>query len=284
MSKIIGIDLGTTNSCVAVLEGGEPVVIPNAEGARTTPSVVAFTKDGERLVGQIAKRQAVTNPDRTIISIKREMGTDYKVNIYGKTYSPQEISAMILTKLKAALVATMRFQPLQSLFGRARANRPDRALVRAEAAPAAIIRLGAPPVRSLPAARSPVASDVAVSPACDGEGFARAMALAHLDALRDLGQPAYEMYARVAAQVCGAPMAAITLLDDTTQWIQGSVGVPFKYTPIELSFCRHALGSGGALTVIADTRDDARVALHPLVTGAPGVRFYAGAPLVQPNG
>ncbi|MBP9523596.1 MAG: GAF domain-containing protein [Ottowia sp.] len=125
---------------------------------------------------------------------------------------------------------------------------------------------------------------MAVSPACDGEGFARAMALAHLDALRDLGQPAYEMFARVAAQVCGAPMAAITLLDDTTQWIQGSVGVPFKYTPIELSFCRHALGSGGALTVIADTRDDARVALHPLVTGAPGVRFYAGAPLVQPNG
>ncbi len=101
MSKIIGIDLGTTNSCVAVLEGGEPVVIPNAEGARTTPSVVAFTKDGERLVGQIAKRQAVTNPDRTIISIKREMGTDHKVNIDGKSYTPQEISAMILQKLKA---------------------------------------------------------------------------------------------------------------------------------------------------------------------------------------
>ncbi|HPR77966.1 MAG TPA: molecular chaperone DnaK [Candidatus Limiplasma sp.] len=100
MSKIIGIDLGTTNSCVAVLEGGEPVVIPNAEGARTTPSVVAFTKDGERLVGQIAKRQAVTNPDRTIISIKREMGTDHKVNIDGKSYTPQEISAMILQKLK----------------------------------------------------------------------------------------------------------------------------------------------------------------------------------------
>ena len=101
MSKIIGIDLGTTNSCVAVLEGGEPVVIPNAEGARTTPSVVAFTKDGERLVGQIAKRQAVTNPDRTIISIKREMGTNHKVNIDGKSYTPQEISAMILQKLKA---------------------------------------------------------------------------------------------------------------------------------------------------------------------------------------
>ena len=101
MSKIIGIDLGTTNSCVSVMEGGETVVIPNAEGSRTTPSVVAFTKDGERLVGQIAKRQAVTNPDRTIISIKREMGTSYKVNIDGKEYTPQEISAMILQKLKA---------------------------------------------------------------------------------------------------------------------------------------------------------------------------------------
>ncbi len=101
MSKIIGIDLGTTNSCVAVLEGGEPVVIPNAEGARTTPSVVAFTKDGERLVGQIAKRQAVTNPDRTVISIKREMGTGHKVTIDDKSYTPQEISAMILQKLKA---------------------------------------------------------------------------------------------------------------------------------------------------------------------------------------
>ena len=100
MSKIIGIDLGTTNSCVAVLEGGEPVVIPNAEGARTTPSVVAFTKDGERLVGQIAKRQAVTNPDRTVISIKREMGTGHKVTIDDKSYTPQEISAMILQKLK----------------------------------------------------------------------------------------------------------------------------------------------------------------------------------------
>ena len=86
MSKIIGIDLGTTNSCVAVMEGGQPVVIPNAEGARTTPSVVAFSKDGERMVGQIAKRQAVTNPDRTVISIKREMGTNYKVNIDGKAY------------------------------------------------------------------------------------------------------------------------------------------------------------------------------------------------------
>jgi molecular chaperone DnaK len=99
--KIIGIDLGTTNSCVAVLEGGEPVVIPNPEGARTTPSVVAFAKDGERLVGQIAKRQAVTNPDKTITSIKREMGTDYKVSIDNKKYTPQEISAMILQKLKA---------------------------------------------------------------------------------------------------------------------------------------------------------------------------------------
>ncbi len=101
MSKIIGIDLGTTNSCVAVMEGGEPVVIPNAEGARTTPSVVAFAKNGERLVGQVAKRQAVMNPDRTIASIKREMGSDYKVTIDGKAYTPQEISAMILQKLKA---------------------------------------------------------------------------------------------------------------------------------------------------------------------------------------
>ena len=101
MGKIIGIDLGTTNSCVAVMEGGEAVVIPNAEGARTTPSVVAFSKDGERMVGQVAKRQAVTNADRTIISIKRHMGTDYRVNIDGKPYSPQEISAMILQKLKA---------------------------------------------------------------------------------------------------------------------------------------------------------------------------------------
>ena len=100
MSKIIGIDLGTTNSCVAVMEGGEPVVIANAEGARTTPSVVAFTKEGERLVGQVAKRQAITNPDKTIISIKRDMGTDRKVAIDDKNYTPQEISAMILQKLK----------------------------------------------------------------------------------------------------------------------------------------------------------------------------------------
>ncbi len=100
MSKILGIDLGTTNSCVAVIEGGEPVVITNSEGSRTTPSVVAFTKDGERLVGQLAKNQAVTNPDKTIISIKRHMGSDYKVDIDGKHYTPQEISAMILTKLK----------------------------------------------------------------------------------------------------------------------------------------------------------------------------------------
>ena len=101
MGKIIGIDLGTTNSCVSVMEGGEAVVIPNAEGARTTPSVVAFSKDGERMIGQVAKRQAVTNADRTIISIKRHMGPDYRVNIDGKPYSPQEISAMILQKLKA---------------------------------------------------------------------------------------------------------------------------------------------------------------------------------------
>ena len=100
MAKTIGIDLGTTNSCVAVMEGGEATVIPNAEGGRTTPSVVAFTKDGERLVGQVAKRQAITNPDNTIISIKRLMGTDQKVQAGGKEFSPQEISAMILQKLK----------------------------------------------------------------------------------------------------------------------------------------------------------------------------------------
>lgn len=100
MAKIIGIDLGTTNSCVSVIEGGEPVVIPNAEGARTTPSVVAISKTGERMVGQVAKRQAITNPDRTISSIKREMGSNYKVTIDGKSYTPQEVSAMILQKLK----------------------------------------------------------------------------------------------------------------------------------------------------------------------------------------
>ena len=101
MAKILGIDLGTTNSCVSVIEGGEPVVIPNAEGARTTPSVVAFSKDGERMVGNVAKRQAITNPEKTISSIKRHMGSDYKVNIDGKAYTPQEISAIILQKLKA---------------------------------------------------------------------------------------------------------------------------------------------------------------------------------------
>ena len=101
MAKTIGIDLGTTNSCVAVIEGGEPVVIPNAEGGRTTPSVVAFSKTGERMVGQVAKRQAITNPERTVVSIKREMGTNHKVNIDGQAYTPQEISAMILQKLKA---------------------------------------------------------------------------------------------------------------------------------------------------------------------------------------
>ncbi|MBQ1934654.1 MAG: Hsp70 family protein, partial [Clostridia bacterium] len=101
MAKIIGIDLGTTNSCVAVYEGGEPIVITNPEGARTTPSVVAFGKNGERMIGQVAKRQAITNPDRTVASIKREMGTDYKVTIDDKSYTPQEISAMVLQKLKA---------------------------------------------------------------------------------------------------------------------------------------------------------------------------------------
>jgi molecular chaperone DnaK len=101
MGKIIGIDLGTTNSCVAVMEGGKPVVIANSEGSRTTPSVVAFTKTGERLIGEPAKRQAVTNTDRTISSIKRHMGTDFRIKIDDKRFSPQEISAMILQKLKA---------------------------------------------------------------------------------------------------------------------------------------------------------------------------------------
>ena len=116
MSKIIGIDLGTTNSCVAVMEGGQPVVIANAEGSRTTPSVVAFTKDGERLVGQVAKRQAVTNPDRTVISIKREMGTTYKVNIDGKAYTPQDISAMILTKMKETAEAYLGEKVTQAVI------------------------------------------------------------------------------------------------------------------------------------------------------------------------
>src|SRR5437764_12274073 len=101
MAKVIGIDLGTTNSVMAVMEGGEPMVIPNTEGSRLTPSVVAFTKTGERLVGQLAKRQAVVNPDRTIASIKRKMGTNDKVSIDGKQYTPQEISAMTIGKLKA---------------------------------------------------------------------------------------------------------------------------------------------------------------------------------------
>ena len=118
MSKIIGIDLGTTNSCVAVMEGGEPVVIANAEGNRTTPSVVAFSKTGERMVGQVAKRQAVTNHERTIASIKRHMGTDYKVDIDGKKYTPQEISAMILQKLRLTqrLIWAARFPRLSSPF------------------------------------------------------------------------------------------------------------------------------------------------------------------------
>lgn len=102
MAKIIGIDLGTTNSAVAVMEGGDSTIIPNTEGNRTTPSVVAFTKDGERLVGETAKRQAITNPDRTISSIKREMGSDFKTNeIDGNSYTPEEVSAMILQKLKS---------------------------------------------------------------------------------------------------------------------------------------------------------------------------------------
>src|SRR5215470_10570742 len=101
MGKIIGIDLGTTNSVVAVMEGGKPTVITNSEGSRTTPSVVAFTRTGERLIGQLAKRQAVTNPSRTVQSIKREMGTDYRVTIDGMSHSPEQISAMVLQKLKA---------------------------------------------------------------------------------------------------------------------------------------------------------------------------------------
>ena len=101
MGKVIGIDLGTTNSCVAVLEGGEPTVITNSEGMRTTPSVVSFTKSGERLVGETAKRIAITEPEGTVASIKRHMGEDYKVNLRGKDYTPQDISAMILQKLKA---------------------------------------------------------------------------------------------------------------------------------------------------------------------------------------
>ncbi|MBO5493487.1 MAG: Hsp70 family protein, partial [Pyramidobacter sp.] len=100
MSKVVGIDLGTTNSCIAVMEGDNVTIIPNSEGARTTPSVVAFTKEGERLVGQLAKRQAIVNADKTIMSIKRHMGSDYKVDIDGKKYTPQEISAMVLQKMK----------------------------------------------------------------------------------------------------------------------------------------------------------------------------------------
>ncbi|HPP36337.1 MAG TPA: molecular chaperone DnaK [Clostridiales bacterium] len=116
MAKVIGIDLGTTNSCVAVMEGGEPVVIPNPEGSRTTPSVVAFSKTGERLVGQVAKRQAITNPERTVISIKRDMGTDRRVKIDGKSYTPQEISAMILQKLKADAEAYLGEQVTQAVI------------------------------------------------------------------------------------------------------------------------------------------------------------------------
>ena len=115
MGKIIGIDLGTTNSCVSVMEGGEAVVIPNAEGDRTTPSVVAFTKNGERLVGETAKRQAITNPDSTVISIKTQMGSDYKVNIHGKDYTPQEISAMILKKLKKIFIIVLK---IDSKYGK----------------------------------------------------------------------------------------------------------------------------------------------------------------------
>ena len=116
MSKVIGIDLGTTNSCVATIENGEPVVIANAEGARTTPSVVAFNKDGERLIGITAKRQAVTNPERTMISVKRHMGTDWKTDIDGTTYTPQEISAFILQKLKADAEAYLGHEVKQAVI------------------------------------------------------------------------------------------------------------------------------------------------------------------------
>jgi molecular chaperone DnaK len=116
MAKVIGIDLGTTNSCVAVMEGGEPVIIPNAEGNRTTPSIVGFSKNGERLVGQIAKRQAITNPDRTVLSIKREMGTNFKVKIDDKAYTPPEISAIILSKLKQDAEAYLGEQVTQAVI------------------------------------------------------------------------------------------------------------------------------------------------------------------------
>ena len=123
MSKIIGIDLGTTNSCVAVMEGGEPVIIPNAEGGRTTPSVVGFSKTGERMVGSLAKRQAVTNHDRTVTSIKRQMGTNYRLNIDGRKYTPQEISAMILQKL-TALTARSRRRSWSMTLAAARSTCP----------------------------------------------------------------------------------------------------------------------------------------------------------------
>lgn len=116
MAKVIGIDLGTTNSCVAVMEGGEPVVITNAEGGRTTPSVVAFSKTGERMVGQVAKRQAITNPDRTVLSIKRDMGTNKKIDIDGKKYTPQEISAMILQKMKTDAESYLGESVLQAVI------------------------------------------------------------------------------------------------------------------------------------------------------------------------
>ena len=116
MSKVIGIDLGTTNSCVATIENGEPIVIANAEGARTTPSVVAFSKDGERLIGITAKRQAVTNPDRTMISVKRHMGTDWNTNIDDTDYTPQEISAFILQKLKADAEAYLGVEVKQAVI------------------------------------------------------------------------------------------------------------------------------------------------------------------------
>ncbi len=146
MSKVIGIDLGTTNSCVAVMEGGEAIVIANAEGNRTTPSVVAFSKTGERMVGQVAKRQAITNPDRTISSIKREMGTDHKVTIDGKAYTPQEISAMILQKLKAdsAAPSPRRSSPFPPILP-TRSVRPPRTRARSRALRSSALSTSPPP-------------------------------------------------------------------------------------------------------------------------------------------
>lgn len=173
----------------------------------------------------------------------------------------------------------MPFQTLRALWGGGSAPRPPPPPP-PQTTPS-IIRLGAPSVLPLRPPVRPVSAERADT---DHTGFQRTLALAQLDALHHLGDPSYQLLARMAAQVCGTPAAAITLLDDTTQWILGSVGVPFRYTSLEMSFCQHALGSQGAPTVMADVRNDPRVAAHPLVTGEPGVRFYAGAPLVHTHG